>query len=634
MPAHRHRIHIAAVLLAAATVLPAVAAAPTAEEALGLQPRQKNVDYSRPTAAEAKQSTIKQEKEAGVSALVVRSPSGEVLRAFADTDGNRVVDRWSYYKDGIEVYRDIDSDSDTKADQARWLNSAGSRWGADSNTDGVIDTWKAMSAEEATAEIVAAIRDRDPAAFRRLLPAEADLEAAGFTGERLAELGARTKAAAAAFAKLAAAQKEIGGDARWTSMLTPQPPGTIPAGTAGVERDVTAYDNVVALVESKAGNGQVFVGSLLRCGDVWRPIDAPQLTGSQGEVGDVVGFFTPRPTGPPAAAAGGGVDEKLKPLLARLRDIETKMPAAAPAARKQLAAEQVGVLEEVLAAASEGDRAFWMNQLVETLAAYVQEGLLPEGTGKLEKLAEAAKDDPAAAAFVGFRLIQARYSAGMVQPNADGEKLQKAWFDDLQKFVEAYPRATESAEAMLQLAFRDEFEGRDKEAAERYSGIAATFTDTPQARKAAGAVRRLESIGKPLPLSGSTLDGKQVSVAALKGVPVLVHYWSTDCEPCKVDLAQIRELLAKYGPQKFAVVGIALDGDKGKLVKFLQAKPLPWPQLYEPGGLDSRLAEDFGVLALPTMILVAADGTVVDRNVSITTLEGKLDELIAGAGAK
>ena len=50
------------------------------------------------------------EKEGGVERLVVRGPAGEVLRAFADTDGNRVVDRWSYYKDGVEVYREIDSD--------------------------------------------------------------------------------------------------------------------------------------------------------------------------------------------------------------------------------------------------------------------------------------------------------------------------------------------------------------------------------------------------------------------------------------------------------------------------------------------------------------------------------------------
>jgi peroxiredoxin len=111
---------------------------------------------------------------------------------------------------------------------------------------------------------------------------------------------------------------------------------------------------------------------------------------------------------------------------------------------------------------------------------------------------------------------------------------------------------------------------------------------------------------------------------------VLVHYWSTDCEPCKVDLAQIRELFGKYGPKKFAVIGVALDGDKAKLAKFLKAKPLPWPQLHESGGLDSRLAEEFGVLALPTMMLVDAKGNVVDRNVSITDLERKLEAVLDG----
>jgi thiol-disulfide isomerase/thioredoxin len=185
---------------------------------------------------------------------------------------------------------------------------------------------------------------------------------------------------------------------------------------------------------------------------------------------------------------------------------------------------------------------------------------------------------------------------------------------------------------MLQLAFRDEFEGREKESIDRYQQIVTGFADSPQARKATGAVRRLESVGKPLALAGTSIDGRTFSVEAFRGVPVLVHYWSTDCEPCKVDLAQIRELHSKYGPKKFGVVGVALDGDKSKLTKFLQAKPLPWPQLHEPGGLDSRLAEEFGVLALPTMVLVGADGTVLDRNVSITGLEKRLDELIGGSG--
>jgi thiol-disulfide isomerase/thioredoxin len=610
-----------------AAALPAFAAPPSAADALALKPRQKDVDYSQPTEAEAKQATIKQEKEGGVSALVVRGPSGEVLRAFADTDGNRVVDRWSYYKDGLEVYREIDADKDTKAEEYRWLSGAGSRWGADTNADGVIDVWKTLSAEEATAEIVAALRDRDAAAFARLLPTKADLQAAGFEGDLLAELTTRIAAAPAAFAKAAAEQKDVGPDARWTSMLTPQAPGTLPAGMAGLTKDVSAYDNVVALVESKQGNGQVFVGSLLRCGDVWRPVDAPQLSAG---VGEAFNFFAPRATGRGPADTTGDVAENLKPLLAKLREIEAKMPTASADARKGLAADQVGVLEQVVAAAADTDKGFWTNQLVETLAAYVQEGLFPDGLAKLEQIAETVKGDEAASAFIQFRLIQAKYSAGMEQPNADGEALQKAWFEDLAKFTETYPKAPESAEALLQLAFRDEFEARDKEAIERYSAIAANFPDTPQARKATGAIRRLECVGQPLTLAGPTVDGKQAGVQSFKGVPVLVHYWSTDCEPCKVDLAQIRELQAKYGAKKFGVLGVALDGDKAKLVKFLQAKPLPWPQLHEPGGLDSRLAEEFGVLALPTMVLVGADGTVLDRNVSITGLEKKLDELIGG----
>jgi hypothetical protein len=76
------------------------------------------------------------------------------------------------------------------------------------------------------------------------------------------------------------------------------------------------------------------------------------------------------------------------------------------------------------------------------------------------------------------------------------------------------------------------------------------------------------------------------------------------------------------------VIGIALDSDKAQLQKFLAAKPLPWPQVHEAGGLDGRLAEELGVLTLPTMFLLDADGNVVDRNLVITDLDKKLESLI------
>ena len=57
--------------------------------------------------------------------------------------------------------------------------------GVDSNEDGILDDWKYLSPEEATAEIVNALAKRDQSQFQRLLPSEAELVEVGFSKEFL-----------------------------------------------------------------------------------------------------------------------------------------------------------------------------------------------------------------------------------------------------------------------------------------------------------------------------------------------------------------------------------------------------------------------------------------------------------------
>ena len=114
------------------------AAQPTVAYALGLKPKQ-FVQYDIPDEMGSMTATLAMEKTNDMTSWVVRSAQGILLRRFADTNGDRVVDQWSYYKDGLEVYRDIDTDHNTKPDQCRWLGVAGSRWGVDSNEDGICD---------------------------------------------------------------------------------------------------------------------------------------------------------------------------------------------------------------------------------------------------------------------------------------------------------------------------------------------------------------------------------------------------------------------------------------------------------------------------------------------------------------
>ena len=136
------------------------AAKPTVAQALELRPIQTEVEYDRPDAAAAAKCTLKAEPVGKHTGWVVRDADGDLLRRFVDTNGDNKVDRWCYYKDGVEVYRDIDADFNGKADQYRWLGTAGTRWGIDATKTAPIDSWKAISAEEVSAEIVAALRDK------------------------------------------------------------------------------------------------------------------------------------------------------------------------------------------------------------------------------------------------------------------------------------------------------------------------------------------------------------------------------------------------------------------------------------------------------------------------------------------
>ena len=92
------------------------------------------------------------------------------------------------------------------------------------------------------------------------------------------------------------------------------------------------------------------------------------------------------------------------------------------------------LLGQVVAASSEADKAFWVRQYAETLAAGVQDGSLPSGISKLEKLALAVQVDESLSAFTLFRLASARYAARMQEPGADIESVHSMWLEELEKF--------------------------------------------------------------------------------------------------------------------------------------------------------------------------------------------------------
>jgi len=54
-------------------------------------------------------------------------------------------------------------------------------------------------------------------------------------------------------------------------------------------------------------------------------------------------------------------------------------------------------------------------------------------------------------------------------------------------------------------------------------------------------------------------DGKTVTLSSLRGKAVLVNFWATWCEPCKIEMPSLVDLQKKYGPQGLQIVGVAMD---------------------------------------------------------------------------
>ena len=145
------------------------------------QPSQKGVVVDTPTAAEAEKCTVAGDPNAkpGQSVWVLKDAKGTILRRFVDTNGDKFPDVFSYYKDGLEVYREVDTKFTNKPDRFQWLNTGGSKIGVSKNANGLIDTWVALSLEEMTQEVVKAVASKDYNRYAALLVNEDDLRTIG-----------------------------------------------------------------------------------------------------------------------------------------------------------------------------------------------------------------------------------------------------------------------------------------------------------------------------------------------------------------------------------------------------------------------------------------------------------------------
>ena len=460
------------------------------EKALKFKPTQ-SVEIDTPTADEVAKCKL-EETDTAVSkpGWNVYDGNGRMIRRLLDTNEDRNLDQLSYFRNGIEVYRDIDADFDKKFDQMRWFGTAGTKWGLDLDQDGTIDSWKVISAEEVSFELVEAIKASDEARFAALLISDKELSDLGLGSAQLSEVTKRVAAAKKQFSEFAKAQKMIDAGSTWIQFGGMRP-GVVPAGTYGSIADVFIYDSVTAVVDSGTRrHGQLSIGTLIRVGEASRIVELPELIVEGQAIANGGLFYQTAPDANASMLAGGtdGATDEEQKLFEEYEKLDTLIQTAAPADLPALHAKRAGLFMQMADASSSSEnRSNWIRQMADTVSGAWRNGEFPGGNDLLAKNIATLKQKDANAndiAYAEYRRLTNINSRQLEDASSsEYEALQKKHLESLREFVKQYPKAEPSADAMLQIGLQEEFDGNVEEAKDWYSQIARTFVDTPSGTK-------------------------------------------------------------------------------------------------------------------------------------------------------
>ena len=175
---------------------------------------------------------------------------------------------------------------------------------------------------------------------------------------------------------------------------------------------------------------------------------------------------------------------------------------------------------------------------------------------------------------------------------------------------------TEDREAMRQRAIEAATGLSAGVEAEKFLGENPDGTPVPEtlAKAEADLLRSLNhgTAGATLPeVMGTRLDGVEERLSDYRGRIVLIDFWATWCKPCVAALPQLRELVGKLPPDRFAIVAISVDEELGTVTRFIEDEPMPWTNWHAGKGSDfGRLLR---IRGFPTYLLVDEHGKILAR---------------------
>ncbi len=159
-------------------------------------------------------------------------------------------------------------------------------------------------------------------------------------------------------------------------------------------------------------------------------------------------------------------------------------------------------------------------------------------------------------------------------------------------------------------------------------GPAATGLGGAQAEKSSSSATTSGATGGSIiQYSFTSLDGRELTPAALKGKIVMIDIWATWCGPCRATMPHLERIVKTY-PDDVVVIGVSNE-PKATVEKFLSGKSFTYPMVATSAPMGMPFS---AVRSIPTIFVIRRDGSLADTLVGSHSFD-QLEAAMRSAGA-
>jgi peroxiredoxin len=124
-----------------------------------------------------------------------------------------------------------------------------------------------------------------------------------------------------------------------------------------------------------------------------------------------------------------------------------------------------------------------------------------------------------------------------------------------------------------------------------------------------------------------TYLGDEVGLSDYMGSPVLINFWATWCQPCRLEMPSLQARFDQYNAD-INVVAVNFDEPAELVQLFAEDLDLTFPILLDPGG---RIQSIYQIRGYPTTLFIDSDGIIRVIHIGYMT-ENQLDDYLKQVG--